>query len=245
MIDIHSHILPIDHGSDSLNSTISMIQSARRQGITHMIATPHSEDWLRDPDQAYDTFFKMRTILESIFPDMGFSLGCEVLCEEEEMPRILEALADKKIPVINDKYVLVEFPKYISCEKLLACVTKLREASWVPIIAHAERYVYAAERYASANNQNMIPTLRQMGCLIQINIHSLESTWEPEEERKWASDLILSRDVTFLGTDCHKSIDCFRPPSVTQGMLWLKANCTPDYLKKITHKNAEKLLLRE
>jgi len=41
-IDIHSHILPgIDDGSDNIEETIHMIEVARNDGISIIIATPH------------------------------------------------------------------------------------------------------------------------------------------------------------------------------------------------------------
>lgn len=41
-IDIHSHILPgIDDGSDNIEETIHMIEAARNDGISIIIATPH------------------------------------------------------------------------------------------------------------------------------------------------------------------------------------------------------------
>ena len=42
MIDLHCHILPgIDDGSDTLEDSIAMAEKAIRQGITHILCTPH------------------------------------------------------------------------------------------------------------------------------------------------------------------------------------------------------------
>ena len=42
MIDIHCHILPaIDDGPDDLQETLEMLRLAARDGITHIVATPH------------------------------------------------------------------------------------------------------------------------------------------------------------------------------------------------------------
>ncbi len=44
MVDIHCHILPgIDDGSDTWETTAQMCRMAARDGITHIVATPHCD----------------------------------------------------------------------------------------------------------------------------------------------------------------------------------------------------------
>ena len=51
-IDAHSHILPgIDDGSKSLERSIEMLKMEARQGIDHVIATPHFYAKYDDPDK--------------------------------------------------------------------------------------------------------------------------------------------------------------------------------------------------
>ena len=41
-VDFHSHILPsIDDGSRSVEESIGMLRAMAKQGITHVVATPH------------------------------------------------------------------------------------------------------------------------------------------------------------------------------------------------------------
>jgi len=43
MVDIHSHILwELDDGSGSMEESIAMLQVARENGTTDIVATPHS-----------------------------------------------------------------------------------------------------------------------------------------------------------------------------------------------------------
>ena len=45
MIDIHSHILPeVDDGPKSWDDSVEMCRMAAADGITHMVATPHSNE---------------------------------------------------------------------------------------------------------------------------------------------------------------------------------------------------------
>ncbi len=42
MIDLHCHILPgIDDGPKTVKESIAMAEEAVRQGITHILCTPH------------------------------------------------------------------------------------------------------------------------------------------------------------------------------------------------------------
>ncbi|WP_309545160.1 CpsB/CapC family capsule biosynthesis tyrosine phosphatase, partial [Halobacillus trueperi] len=42
MIDIHSHILPgVDDGAQTIEESIQMAEAAVKDGITHIVATPH------------------------------------------------------------------------------------------------------------------------------------------------------------------------------------------------------------
>ena len=42
LVDFHAHILPeADHGSSSLEMSLWQLASAKRYGVTRIIATPH------------------------------------------------------------------------------------------------------------------------------------------------------------------------------------------------------------
>ena len=42
MIDFHSHILPkVDHGSNSLETSIKQLELAKKYGVTDVVATSH------------------------------------------------------------------------------------------------------------------------------------------------------------------------------------------------------------
>ena len=42
VIDFHSHILPgIDDGSKNVEESLQMLRMMAKQGITHVVATPH------------------------------------------------------------------------------------------------------------------------------------------------------------------------------------------------------------
>lgn len=236
MIDIHTHIIPnVDDGSISQGCTLSLVSSAKIQGVTAMFATSHSEGFFRDSDTVYETFYKMKTALEGLFPQMQFYLGCEIFCQKKDMQKILAHLADGRLPSINkSRYLLAEFSPWVSSEEAAFCLQKLQHAKWIPIIAHPERYVYLDTAF--------IRTLRETGCKVQVNVCSLEEYAEiPLRDR--ARDLIREELVDFLGSDAHNSF--IRGVSIDQGLGWLQQNCTPCYLDAITEQNARKLLINK
>ncbi len=239
MIDIHSHIIPrVDDGSKSMDHTMILVYKAYRQGVNTIFATPHSEAFFKNAEIVLCEYHKMRTLLRRFIQDVDIYLGCEVLCSKENMGEILNALAAGKIPTMNQtKYVLIEFNSWTSAEEIELCVSLLQQANWIPMIAHIERYKNIV------GDLSFVEKIKRKGCLIQINIYNLEE-YADRMIRDWISMLVFNKLVDFLGTDMHE-FD-FRPPSVEQGLSWLKENCSESYFDSITRNNAvEKLLLHK
>ena len=54
IVDFHSHILPgIDDGSASLEESIALLKMEAKQGIRHVVATPHFYPRYDDPEQFF------------------------------------------------------------------------------------------------------------------------------------------------------------------------------------------------
>ena len=76
MVDIHCHILPgIDDGSDSWETTTQMCRMAVRDGITHIVATPHCDgEYEYDREHFTDM---LATLSEVADGKLTFSIGCD------------------------------------------------------------------------------------------------------------------------------------------------------------------------
>jgi protein-tyrosine phosphatase len=75
MIDIHCHLLPgVDDGAQSWDITLEMCRLAEEDGVTHIVATPHSNF-----EYHYDREFHSILLeeLRSRVPTLSFSLGCD------------------------------------------------------------------------------------------------------------------------------------------------------------------------
>lgn len=235
MIDIHMHLIPgVDDGAEDIMMSLMMLLRAKEQGITEIFATPHSCAFDGTPEFVRSQFQQLQTQAWRMFSDIMIHLGCEVLCDSDDMTGVLTALKSGRYPTLNgSRYVLMEFSMWVSPEATLPRVEALVKAGYIPIIAHMERYKYLR------GNMELVEKFREAGALIQINAYSLQE--EPEESiRSWARQLVLERKVDFLGTDAHKTYH--RPPSAISGLNWLYENVAKDCVDALTVGNARKFL---
>jgi protein-tyrosine phosphatase len=143
-----------------------MLEIAHKEGIQHIIATPHYGVCYQNPDV---TDLKMKLELvrqEAVKIDESFQidLGNELFYSEE----IIDHLQMKKALTLADtRYVLVEFLYSENYNNIKAGLYKLLISGYLPILAHVERY--------ECLNQDidLIKDLTEMGALMQMNISSI------------------------------------------------------------------------
>lgn len=236
MVDIHMHLVPsVDDGAQDVEMALVMMLRAKQQGISRIVATPHSQAFHSSAERVRSTFRKFAAAAENLCPDMKLYLGCEVYCEAEIMKQVLEALKSGRYPTMNEtKYVLMEFSMWEDPDRTVPCVEALARAGYLPIIAHMERYRYLRE------NMALVDCFREMGALIQLNAYSLFDEMD-DSIREWARRLVLERKADFLGTDAHRTYH--RPPSAEMGLNWLYENVDQEYADFVAWRNAEQRLL--
>ena len=236
MTDIHMHIIPsVDDGAWDLDMSMRMIYMAYEQGVRKMIATPHSSAFEENQKLVQIGYQQLKEKLARFYPDMELALGCEVFCRQNIMKDILTNLKKGVFPSMNGtKYVLTEFNTLMDVEEVKFCVTQLLEAGWIPLIAHVERYPRLFLEV------KVLEELKQMGCLLQINVFSVfeEDEWGI---RQRSVSLVEKKMVDFLGSDAHRTFH--RPPSVERGLKYLYETYEKEYVDAIAFGNAEKLLL--
>lgn len=235
MIDIHMHLIPgVDDGAENMEMSLVMMVRAKEQGITQIIATPHSEVFRYSKEGGKIIFKRLVDKVSIVCPDMKLYLGCEVYCESGIMAEVLEALDSGRYPTMNGtKYVLMEFSQWVYPENTVSCVEALVTAGYKPIIAHMERYKYLQD------NMELVDRFRDLGALIQLNAYSLFDEMD-NSIKNWARRLVQERKVDFLGTDAHRTYH--RPPSAERGLNWLYENVERDYADAIAWQNAELFL---
>ena len=229
------HLIPgVDDGAENMEMSLVMMVRAKEQGISQIIATPHSEAFHFSKEDIRVTFQRLVDIAAKICPDIRVYLGCEVYCEAEIMEQVLELLDLGVYPTMNGtKCVLMEFSQWVYPENTLPCIDALVNTGYKPIIAHMERYKYLR------GNMGLVDQFRDVGASIQINAYSLFDEMD-DSIKNWARRLVLEQKADFLGTDAHRTYH--RPPSAEMGLNWLYENVERDYADAIAWKNAEQIL---
>ena len=197
LIDIHCHILPkVDDGPDSVEESLKILKDMRRQGIKHVIVTPHYRPEMFEPSMKR-VIYSYRH-LRDIAYDMGvsMSLGCEYYRNEQ----IIEHMDNRKRPVMaGSRYVLIEFSMNDLFPTIRNYVYELITHGYQPIIAHVERYF-------CCQKMEKIQELKDMGALVQVNAGSVlgEEGWKL---KKFCLDLMKKDLVDFVASDTHNTSD--------------------------------------
>lgn len=235
MIDIHMHLIPgVDDGAENMEMALAMMLRAKEQGISKIIATPHSEVFRYSKEGGKIIFNRLVDAVAKLCPEVRLYLGCEVYCETGIMDQVLEALVSGRYPTMNGtKYVLMEFSQWVYPENTTPCVEAMVDAGYKPIIAHMERYKHLWD------NMKLVDKFRDLGALIQVNAYSLFDEMDGSI-KSWARRLVQERKADFLGTDAHRTYH--RPPSAEMGLSWLYENVEKEYADTLAWGNAQKLL---
>ena len=197
LIDIHCHILPkVDDGPDSVEESLKILKDMKRQGIKHVIVTPHYRPEMFEPSMKR-VIYSYRH-LRDIAYNMGvsMSLGCEYYRNEQ----IIDHMDNRKRPsMAGSRYVLIEFSMNDLFPTIRNYVYELITHGYQPIIAHVERYF-------CCQKMEKIQELKDMGALIQVNAGSVlgEEGWKL---KKFCLELMKKDLIDFIASDTHNTSD--------------------------------------
>ncbi len=232
--DIHMHIIPgVDDGSRSLEESVAMLRVSSKQGVSVVVATPHS--WGIDNcgfEKMHLWFEELRrTIIERQIP-VQLYLGCEMLVFSNTVDDCVRKLKDGRYPTLaGSRFVLTEFDPYETPDDMKHCAERIIAAGYVPVIAHAERY-----RMIAMPN---IRVLKDLGAMVQINAYSIANE-SNTQTRHLANSCLSERLVDFLGSDAHRLNH--RPPLIKDGVDYLIRRYTEEYAKQVAVINPQLFL---
>lgn len=204
MVDIHCHILPgIDDGADTWETTAQMCRMAARDGINHIVATPHC-DGHYEYDRNHFTDM-LATLSEVAGAGLTFTIGCDFHLSGRNVEA---AMADPRQFAIGDtQYMMVEFDHNgipsNAADMLMALVSR----GMVPIVTHPERNAFLMK------NLDMVEKFIQMGCLSQVTANAFTGFWGPKS-KKTAEKLVQKKLVHIVATDAHDL--ALRPPVLSE-----------------------------
>lgn len=198
MIDIHCHILPgIDDGSEDLEMSLAMANAAVRDGITHILATPHHRNPAyvnkRADIQALVDQFQIeldkRGIDLIIFPSQEVRIHGEIMDHIEEGEILFADL--------DETYLLIEFPSSEVPAYTDTLFFELLTAGIRPVIVHPERNTVLM------NNLDKLAFYINQGCYAQVTSASYLGEFGDEVQRV-SREMIERQLVHVMASDAHR-----------------------------------------
>ncbi len=195
MIDIHTHILPgLDDGARSLEESLQMAEMAIADGITHVVATPHSNgEYQLDPE-------RVGTLCRELQGKLGGRLklatGCDFHLSYENLQDIKTNTS--KYTINQKNYLLVEFADFSIPPTVEDTLHQLHLLGLSLIITHPER-----NRLIREKPERLRRWLHQ-GCYVQITAQSLLGRWG-DGTRKQVEEWLDMDIVHFFASDAHNT----------------------------------------
>jgi len=193
MIDLHCHILPeVDDGPRSWEASVEMCQIAMRDGITHIVATPHANhEYVYDREQHTN---RLKELRERAPKSLNFSLGCDFHFSYENVE---DAIAHpERYAISGTNYLLIELSDYSIPPVMADNIFQLSSSGLKVILTHPER------NPRLQSNPQMVLTWINAGCIVQVTAGSLSGFWG-KVAKKTARWLIERDAVHVLASDAH------------------------------------------
>ena len=211
MIDIHSHFVwGLDDGASSIDDSIAMLRAAAEDGITDIVATPHSNaqytfqpDLLRNHVQELAARSDGRPVIH---------YGCEFQVTIDNVAPLLQC--PFAFTINGGPYLLLEFPDYHIGKHTEAILRQLLDAGIVPIVAHPERNPFLMR------DLDRLESWIEVGCLAQVTALSITGGFGGPP--RTAALRLLDRGlVHVVASDAHDP--GYRPPTLSAASNALRA----------------------
>src|SRR5882724_9931549 len=171
MVDVHCHILPgLDDGAMDVKESLAMAQSAISDGITHVVATPHSSTEYKFD---YRRVRELHGQLQRLVGDrLVLATGCDFHLNMENLEALRKDPTHFCINQLN--YLLVEFSEYSIPPNTGHTLHAMKLAGLHPVITHPERNgIIQAQT-------NLLASWVRLGCFVQVTGGSLTGTFGPK-----------------------------------------------------------------
>ena len=194
-IDFHSHVLPqMADGSSSLEESYAMLMSEARQGVGHVVATPH--------------FYARRDSVESFLKRRHAAAQAltELLSEDEDLPGItigaevyyFAGMSDadvlQQLTIGDSRYIMVEMPSAPWTDGMYRELRAIWEKQrLVPILAHVDRYIAPFRTHGIPKRLAELPVLVQANASFFLDKHSSGLAFK----------LLSAGKIHLLGSDAH------------------------------------------
>ena len=190
---MHSHLVPgVDDGSDSLETSLTLIKGLIGLGYKKIITTPHirPEYFPNTPETILNGFEQLKKAVDAAGLEVELECAAEYFVDYE----FKEVMEKGNLLTFNGDHLLMEVSTFSPPPNLYDTIFQMRIKGYRPIIAHPERYVYY--------KVDEFKKLKDFGCMLQVNTMSLAGHYgKPVKEL--AMKLVKADLVDLLGTDMH------------------------------------------
>lgn len=193
MVDIHCHILPgLDDGPDTLEESLKMAEMAIRDGITHVVATPHANDTFPfAPDLIR---MRLKELQEKVGDRLKFATGCDF---HLTFDNIKDAKANRSKYTINQKsFLLLEFDDLMIPTRMDQTLHELQLAGFDLVVTHPER------NSTIRSHPERLDKWIQQGCFVQVTAGSLAGRFG-KSAQKYAEQWLDEDKIHFIASDAH------------------------------------------
>jgi protein-tyrosine phosphatase len=193
MVDLHCHILPgLDDGPGTKEESMAMAESAIADGITHVVATPHSSNkYLFD-------FAEVRRLRDELQAGAGDRLKIATGCDFHLNPENLGSLREDARPycINQHNFLLVEFSEFSIPPSMDQTLHEMQLAGVQPVITHPER-----NGILRSHPERLKKWVRQ-GCFAQVTGGALTGGFGAVSEQnalRWIGEGLIH----FVASDAH------------------------------------------
>jgi protein-tyrosine phosphatase len=221
MLDLHCHILPgIDDGATSMDEALAMARFCVRDGITHVVATPHCHrhTHLLRADILPHVARLNKELTEVAVP-LTVLPGSEVQVTDTAAYR--NEFAAGLYCHLGDRptFTLLEFnwkPEVYPIDAP-ALVAWLHEQGTTPIVAHPERHSFFQ------TDPGRLWSLVEAGAWLQVTVDSLLGN-HGSTPQSFGEELLRTYQEVVLATDAHNLRRC---SGLSAGFAWVRERLGP------------------
>lgn len=225
MVDIHCHLLPgLDDGPETIEESLEMVEMALADGITHIAATPHSNDVY--PFDCERNLGVCRELAGRLEGRLTLTTGCDFHLSYENVEAA--TASPERFALNQKKYLLLEFADFALPPFLDQALGRLQQAGLKLIVTHPER-----NPLVRASRERLRGWI-EAGCYVQITGQSLTGRFGPAAERA-ALEYLDRGWAHFVASDAHNVGR--RPPRLRQAYDLVAARRGPQAARALFHDN--------
>lgn len=233
IIDMHCHVMPgVDDGSQNTAMSLEMLRIAEKNGITHMILTPHHKPMHHNVSPEHNVLYRKK--LQEAAKEQGIKVklfsGNEIYYSDETMSELEQGYI---CSLAGSDYVLVEFHPTNPFREIQNAASRVQGVGFIPIIAHVERYGDIV------SHPSKVRDLIDMGCYIQVNASSIMGKYGFGISH-FTKKLLKEKSVHFIASDAHDTGS--RAPHLSECRSFVTRKFGEDYAKELFFLNAANVI---